>query len=232
MPLELGPAWVDPGGRFHKGIWRGYPFAPDDTVERYITSSFGAWEQFRIDLGMGPHTGIDIHAQIGTPLYALADGVVEIAGRSGFFPGAGIYVQLQHSDNIQTEYLHLSEVAVMLGDHVKRGQFIGKSGDTSGTISNMAAHLHLTVRQGSEPINPERYLVRELSTPLPEPPSDAPAQLDKDTALEWWVSEYMLNRSSHGGTRSMGPAEFISMDDQGNETWQIEFRRPKRERPS
>ncbi len=109
------PVTVTPGGRFGLGVWEGGPFHPEDTVERYVTSKFGAWEQFRKDMGYPPHMGIDLHAQMRTPLYALGAGRVEVAGTSGFFTAAGIFVQLQHDDNIETRYVHLDGAVVEVG---------------------------------------------------------------------------------------------------------------------
>ena len=142
--IPLGPASAtSTGGRFDKGVWTGLPFAPDDTVERYVTSEFGAFEDFRRKLGWSPHHGIDLHAATGTPIHALGPGEVEIAGKSGFFPVAGTYVQIYHGNGLRTFYLHLSKALVSVGERVERGQLIGKSGATSSV--SIAPHLHLGV---------------------------------------------------------------------------------------
>lgn len=220
MSVELGPAWITPGGRYGKGVWHGYPFAEDDTVERYITSEFGAWEDFRRERGWGPHQGVDMHAAIGTPIHALADGTVEVAGRSGFYPVAGVFVQLQHAANVESAYLHLSEVKVKVGDQVTRGQLIGLSGATSSVAT--APHLHLSVRENRVYIDPARLLARQIGGP----------QLDRETAQEWFVSQFFLKGMSHGGTRSMSPPEFLGFGDDGKtEQWAIELLRPAAERP-
>ena len=229
MTTELGPAYIEPGGAQLKGVWHGYPFALGDQVERYITSQFGAWEPFRQARGWGSHQGIDLHAAPGTPIHALAPGVVEQAGRNGFYPVAGIYVQIQHEGGIDSQYLHLSGVSVAVGEHVERGQLIGVSGATSSPTyePGMAPHLHLNVKRDGVSIDPAGVIVRELAVPT------APLMLDRDTLLEYAVSEFWLSGASHGGTMSRGAPEFAGYEeDDKTERWTIRLQRPVAERPA
>ena len=98
------------------------------------------------------HTGLDIVNDVGTPVYAAADGVVELAGHSG--GGYGIVVVLKHAFGYQTLYGHLSKILVREGAAVKRGALIAKSGRT-GLVSG--PHLHYEVRLNGVCRNPIDY---------------------------------------------------------------------------
>ncbi len=76
-----------------------------------------------------PHLGTDYAAPVGTPIYAVADGVVSIATRRG---GNGRYVKIRHDKTYQTQYLHMSRFAkgIHRGTHVRQGQVIGYVGST------------------------------------------------------------------------------------------------------
>lgn len=105
----------------------------------YITSKFG----MRDLLGMWWHNGIDLRAVVGTPIYAVADGVVRVAKDGG---GYGLYIVIDHG-GWGTLYAHLSKFAVESGMKVKAGDLIGLSGNTSNV--QVAPHLHFEIRLGS-----------------------------------------------------------------------------------
>ena len=183
---QLGPATVkQTGGAYGLGVWTGLPFATADQVQRYVTSKFGAWEQFRKDIGYGPHTGIDLHAAIGTRLFALGAGDVEVAGRSGVFPAAGKYVQIHHGGGLRSYYLHMSGVKVESGDTVSRGEFIGLSGNTSNVA--IAPHLHLGINLDSvgSPLEGARVWKDPATMvyEIPVDPDDADDLSDRDIPL-------------------------------------------------
>ncbi|HYQ86002.1 MAG TPA: M23 family metallopeptidase [Bacteroidota bacterium] len=115
---------------------------------------------------MRTHEGIDIVNDVGTPVVAAADGVVEIAGHSG--GGYGITLILSHGYGYQTLYAHLSKVLVQAGTHVVRGQIIAKSGRT-GLVSG--PHLHYEVRFNGICKNPADFFLDDLK------PSEYRAQL-------------------------------------------------------
>ena len=120
-------------------------------VDGRLMGSFGQ----RIDPFSGEgayHTGVDISAPIGTPVRATADGIVTHAGWSS--GGYGRLVVVEHANHVRTYYAHLSRVAVMDGQEVRRGELIGGVG-TSGRVTG--AHLHYEVRVGNAPVNPYRY---------------------------------------------------------------------------
>jgi murein DD-endopeptidase MepM/ murein hydrolase activator NlpD len=97
--------------------------------------------------------GINIAAPEGTPFKAAEDGVVAYAGNE--LKGFGNLVLVRHSNGYVTAYAHASEVSVKRGDTVRRGQVIGKTGQT-GSVGS--PQLHFEVRKGSTPVDPMSYL--------------------------------------------------------------------------
>ena len=102
------------------------------------------------------HRGIDFKAGYGTPIYAVTDGTVSIAGRNG---GHGNYVKLTHGGGLQTGYSHMSRIAVSRGERVKRGQVIGYVGSTG---LSTGPHLHYEMFRGGANVNPSsvRFVTR------------------------------------------------------------------------
>ena len=86
------------------------------------------------------HNGVDYSAPQGTPVLAVGDGVVELAGRQS---GYGNLVQLQHSNGKSTVYAHLSRIDVRAGQRVEQGQRIGAVGATGWATG---PHLHFEFR--------------------------------------------------------------------------------------
>lgn len=101
------------------------------------------------------HSGIDIPAPEGTPLYAAGDGVVTEAGDSG--SNYGLVVEILHENGLYTHYSHLSAVTVKVGQAVSQNQMIGNVG-TTGFVTG--AHVHFEVRLPSgKQVDPELYLI-------------------------------------------------------------------------
>ncbi|MCS6985532.1 MAG: M23 family metallopeptidase [Leptospiraceae bacterium] len=98
------------------------------------------------------HTGIDLADEIGTPVYAAADGYVTMSGYNG---GYGIHIRLQHRFGYQTLYGHLSASYVYPGQVVKKGQMIGRLGSTGRSTG---PHLHYEVRLLDRHLDPLPYL--------------------------------------------------------------------------
>lgn len=98
------------------------------------------------------HTGLDFPAPTGTPILAVAPGLVEHAGPRG---GYGNLVILNHGGGISTYYAHQSAVAVVEGQQVLQGQTIGTVGSTG---TSTGPHLHFEVRIDGEPVDPEPFL--------------------------------------------------------------------------
>lgn len=92
----------------------------------------------------GRYGGIDIGAPIGTPVWAMADGVAIIAkGGGGWNGGYGNYVVISHPNGTQTLYAHLSRVDVKQGQRVSQGAVIGATGNTGRSTG---PHLHFEIR--------------------------------------------------------------------------------------
>lgn len=98
------------------------------------------------------HKGIDIPGPIGTPIFATADGLV---GRAKWLRGYGKYIEIEHGNELQTRYAHLSAMNVRFGQRVKKGEIIGYMGSTGNSTGS---HLHYEVRIGGVAVNPMAFL--------------------------------------------------------------------------
>jgi murein DD-endopeptidase MepM/ murein hydrolase activator NlpD len=99
------------------------------------------------------HAGIDIGVPSGTTVAAAADGHVIIAQWDP--GGCGNYIVIAHGGQLSTEYCHLSQFFVAVGQDVQRGQAIAASGAT-GNVTG--PHLHFGVRVDGKPVNPMNFL--------------------------------------------------------------------------
>jgi RHS repeat-associated protein len=99
------------------------------------------------------HYGIDLGAQMNTPVYAVADGMAYLDNNTTKFYGRRIIID--HGDGLQTEYSHLSRFNVIIGK-VKQGDIIGYTGN-SGPIGT-PKHLHFAVVLNGRKVDPELYL--------------------------------------------------------------------------
>jgi murein DD-endopeptidase MepM/ murein hydrolase activator NlpD len=133
---------------------------PTPTGTTGATSTSFRWPvKGRISEGFGPRAiggqndGINIAVPQGTPIKAAEDGVVAYAGSE--LKGYGNLVLVRHSNGFVTAYAHASELNVKKGETVKRGQVIGKAGQTGNVTS---PQLHFEVRKGATPVDPTQYL--------------------------------------------------------------------------
>lgn len=124
-----------------------------------VTFGFGT----RVSYNHGPyssyHEGIDFHAPIGTPVYAAANGKVIIAEK---LVNRGNAVYLQHGWDVCSGYLHMSKIAVKVGEKVKKGDLLGYSGDT-GFVTG--PHLHWEVRVNGIPVDPMQWVKSGVGLP-------------------------------------------------------------------
>jgi murein DD-endopeptidase MepM/ murein hydrolase activator NlpD len=98
------------------------------------------------------HSGMDIRAERGTPIYAPAAGVVVHAGPAQDY---GTTIVLDHGQDIRSLYGHLSKLNVQPGQRVVRGTMIGYTGNTG---RSSGPHLHYEILVKGQSVNPRAYL--------------------------------------------------------------------------
>ena len=116
-----------------------------------LTSPYG----YRVNPIFGDtrlHSGIDIGAAYGSPVWAAEDGRVSYVGAMS---GYGNVVIIDHGGGIATTYNHLSGFSVSSGASVSRGQQVGSVGCTGYCTG---PHLHFEVRVNGTPVDPMPYL--------------------------------------------------------------------------
>lgn len=110
-----------------------------------VVSSFGMrWGRM--------HEGIDLGANYGSDVVAVAGGTVVDTGWDG---GYGMQIQVSHGGGLVTRYAHLSKIYVDVGESVDRGETIGLVGSTGNSTG---PHLHFETIVGGEPQDPLDYL--------------------------------------------------------------------------
>lgn len=116
---------------------------PLDSI--FITQRFGKTVSSQVLYVSGSHSGVDFRAATGTPVYAVADGIVKGVGDTDLTcPRAsfGKWVFIEHEIGLSTTYGHLSKWVVKEGQKVKKGDLVAYSGNTGHST---APHLHITV---------------------------------------------------------------------------------------
>ncbi|WP_425918939.1 M23 family metallopeptidase [Acinetobacter sp. TSRC1-2] len=98
------------------------------------------------------HSGLDLAAPSGTPIYATGPGIVT---KSGWGTGYGQYVEINHGNGYLTRYAHASRLIARVGDRVKAGEHIANVGSTGRSTG---PHLHYEVVKDGERKNPSTYL--------------------------------------------------------------------------
>lgn len=143
------------------------------------------------DGGARAHTGVDLDAPVGTPIFAVADGVITLARYSDPMLGSDVLLMFRPTASMLTylasvgsaasdgvlfaNYAHLSAVFVETGQRVARGTMIGRTG-TSGNADQKYPHLHFEIRKTRFPgigaaglrnrIDPELMFKVDFSTPV------------------------------------------------------------------
>lgn len=102
------------------------------------------------------HRGMDFACDIGTPVYATADGVVVAAK---WLQGYGRTVEIDHGYGYRTLYAHLNKFSVKKGQKVVRGEQVALSGNSG---KSTGPHLHYEVIVKGKPVNPINYYFMDL----------------------------------------------------------------------
>ena len=98
------------------------------------------------------HNGIDLAANYEN-VYSVLDGIVTETGWDN--NGGGNYIKVNHFNRFETAYLHLSEIYYRVGEFVKAGFIIAKSGNSGNSTG---PHLHFSVKEFGQNINPTHFL--------------------------------------------------------------------------
>ena len=145
---ELEEQWRRENSRV---IYDGGQFLfPLDYYSR-VTSEYG-WREHPIFKTQKFHSGIDFGAPSGQPIKAAYRGEVVIAEYSS---SAGNYIMLNHGNGLATVYMHCSKLNVSVGQIVEKGDIIGLVGSTGNSTG---PHLHFSVRQNGEYVDPGPYI--------------------------------------------------------------------------
>jgi murein DD-endopeptidase MepM/ murein hydrolase activator NlpD len=138
-------AYYDPDGRSLK---KSFLKSPLEFTR--ITSGFTYARPHPILGGVRPHLAVDYGAPVGTPVRAVADGAVMVAGWNG---GNGIQVHLRHHAGYETQYNHLSRLGpgIRAGGRVSQRQVIGYVGSTG---LSTGPHLDYRVAKNGRFVNP------------------------------------------------------------------------------
>jgi murein DD-endopeptidase MepM/ murein hydrolase activator NlpD len=125
-------------------LWEGQFMKP---AEADISSSFG-YRRVINGTPRAPHTGVDLRVPTGTEILASNRGRIALVG-DFFFSGNSVVID--HGGGLHTMYFHLSEIKVVEGAEVHKGEVIGLSGMT-GRVSG--PHLHWAARLNGARIDP------------------------------------------------------------------------------
>jgi murein DD-endopeptidase MepM/ murein hydrolase activator NlpD len=137
-------------------------------IEGLVVSAFGRRHR-------GWHAGIDIQAEMGTPIRAAAKGTVVVSGWERCY---GRMITIEHTDGFTSLYAHNSENLVQVGDNVEAGTLIGTVGRSGHASGN---HLHFEIRRQGAAYNP-LHLLEKRDSPLRA--STAAAMIDDDEDRE------------------------------------------------
>jgi len=135
MPGSCAAGTQGAGGT---GAW----ISPINPGNYTVTQGYASW-----------HSGIDLAANVGTPVHAADTGVVIFAGWDE--TGYGNLVILDHGNGWITYYGHLNSISVRCGQLIQRGSTIGASGTTG---NSSGPHLHFEMRWQDRPANPAIYV--------------------------------------------------------------------------
>jgi len=155
-PQDGQPGYYDDRGVSMKRFFLASPLK----FQPVVTSGFSPHRFHPVLREYRAHLGVDYRAPAGAPVVAVADGLVVSAGVAG---GSGRLVHLRHANGYESEYLHLSSIAVRAGSRVRQGELIGRVG-SSGLATG--PHLDYRLKRNGTFVNP---VTAHRSMPPAEP---------------------------------------------------------------
>lgn len=108
------------------------------------------------------HPGIDLAANLGTPIHPITDGVVSETGYDLF--GLGNYVVVAHENGFKSKYGHLGKILVKVGDELTAADVLGVVGLTGHTSG---PHTHLEITHDGKYVDPQKLLPEIPDMPAP-----------------------------------------------------------------
>jgi murein DD-endopeptidase MepM/ murein hydrolase activator NlpD len=170
--------YYDPEGRSMRRLFLRSPLK----FEPRVTSRFSRSRLHPVLRTYRAHLGVDYGAPAGSPVVAVASGVVVSAGFNG---QAGRMVTIRHAGGYESSYLHLSSISVKRGARLDQGQIVGRVG-SSGLATG--AHLDYRLKRNGVFVNP---LTEHQRLPPGEPipaGSIAAFEAQRDSAVEQLAS--------------------------------------------
>lgn len=144
QPDGGSPGYFDEEGRSLRKFFLRSPLK----FEPVVTSAFSGRRFHPVLHEYRAHQGVDYRAPTGAPVVAVAAGTVVFAGVNG---GSGRMVHLRHANGFESQYLHLSSIAVRAGSRISQGDLIGRVGSTGLATG---PHLHYSLRRNGINVNP------------------------------------------------------------------------------
>lgn len=161
---EGGPAgYFDENGRSLRKFFLRSPLR----FEPVVTSGFSRRRFHPVLHQYRAHQGVDYRAPRGAPVVAVAAGSVVFAAYNG---GSGRMVHLRHANGFESQYLHLSSIAVRAGARVDQGDLVGRVGATGLATG---PHLHYALKRNGVNVNPVS-VHRAMPPGDPIPSADLP----------------------------------------------------------
>ena len=184
------PGYYDEHGRSMKRFFLASPLK----FQPVVTSGFSSARMHPVLREVRAHLGVDYRAPAGSPVVAVADGVVISAAMSG---GAGRMVHLRHANGFETEYLPLSVISVRAGSRVRHGELIGRVG-SSGLATG--AHLDYRLKKNGSFINPvTAHRAMPPADPIPAVQMVA-FEAERDRAMAAFSTSAVANAANPAAT--------------------------------
>ena len=185
-PEGGAPGYFDNEGRSLRKFFLRSPLK----FEPVITSGFSRRRFHPVLHSYRTHQGVDYRAPTGAPVVAVAAGTVVFAAYSG---GSGRMVHLRHANGFESQYLHLSSIAVRPGARIDQGALIGRVGSTGLATG---PHLHYALKRNGVNVNPVT-VHRAMPPGDPIPAGDLPRFIEaRDRAFSEFDKPDTLDASN------------------------------------